>query len=471
MSSKGASGTTTSTGTTTPWEEEQPYLKDIFKYAEDLYLNNDPEYYPDSTYAPMTGSSSQALRDTADLAKWSRSDPTSIANTSIDANRSLVKGDALNSNPGYLQLAGLQSVDPTVNAGTTLLTEQAENPIYNPATGYLSSFADVNPATTSDASNTLDVLSKSDAATNNVAGDTLALNAGTNFGTSANNEGSGYLKGVAAGDRLTEGNPYTADLADSVLTEVVPEIESQFIAGGTLASPETVRATTAGSVAGLAPSLFKNYADESENQVTAAGTLSSNVLKGSEGQTTAAKGYGDLVLGGIGYNTDAANDLLKGYLTGSDQQIDAATTLGDQSLEGGRLQQTAATELGDQAISGYTAQGATADLTSDAYNAGIDQQLAAIGLAPDTQKMPYTDLAQLYTAGDLERTENQNILDEDVARWNWEEELPYEELNQLIGAITGNYGGSTTLTQPYFDNSTSSTLGTAASAASLASWL
>ena len=213
----------------------------------------------------------------------------------------------------------------------------------------------------------------------------------------------------------------------------------------------------------LAP--CSNYADESKPG-HGGGDSFEQCSHGSEGKPLRQRLR---VLGGI--KQHRCGKRFVGYLTGSDQQIDAATTLGDQSLEGGRLQQTAATELGDQAISGYTAQGATADLTSDAYNAGIDQQLAAIGLAPDTQKMPYTDLAQLYTAGDLERTENQNILDEDVARWNWEEELPYEELNQLIGAITGNYGGSTTLTQPYFDNSTSSTLGTAASAASLASWL
>jgi hypothetical protein len=67
MSKKGGgdSGTPTTgqtvTNTTAPWSGQQPYLTFGFQQAQDLFNQGGPQYYPDSTLAPTSPYTSQAL--------------------------------------------------------------------------------------------------------------------------------------------------------------------------------------------------------------------------------------------------------------------------------------------------------------------------------------------------------------------------------------------------------------------------
>jgi len=50
----GSSGSQTTTQESTPWEGQQPYLKDLFKQAQDMFNAGPQEYYPGQTVAPFS---------------------------------------------------------------------------------------------------------------------------------------------------------------------------------------------------------------------------------------------------------------------------------------------------------------------------------------------------------------------------------------------------------------------------------
>lgn len=58
----GSSERTSSTTNSSPWAAQQPYLKDLFKRADQLYQSGPIQYYPGQTYAGMSPVSQTALQ-------------------------------------------------------------------------------------------------------------------------------------------------------------------------------------------------------------------------------------------------------------------------------------------------------------------------------------------------------------------------------------------------------------------------
>jgi|SRR6185312_236293 len=207
-------------------------------------------------------------------------------------------------------------------------------------------------------------------------------------GQNPTSPGASALQQYAQGDMASAGNPYTNAVSQSVLSSVVPQIQSQFIQGGGLSSPQAAYATTQGATSALAPSLFQNFQQEQQNQ-----------------------------LGALGAQETAANNL------------------------------------------------------QNAYGQNMQQTLGSLALAPSTAQMGFTDLGQLYNAGATDQANQQANINDAVNRYNYNTTLPYNMLNQFIGETTGNYGGTTALTQPYFANQGMNLLGGALGGASLGNTL
>lgn len=181
------------------------------------------------------------------------------------------------------------------------------------------------------------------------------------------------LASYMSGERLGgAGNPYTDALTESVLSSVVPGIQSRFISGGSLSSPEAARATSAGATGALAPLLFQQQQQEEQNQINAAQQSAQRRLAAGSG-----------------------------------------------------LRETWAGDTNDM--------------------------LRALALAPQTDAAAYAPYDRQLAAGGAHQQWQQRAIDEAVQRWNFQQELPYQRLNNYIGAVTGNYGGTSTLTQPYFN--------------------
>lgn len=347
----GGGGSSTPQETTTtsqPWSQQIPYLLQGFSGAQNLYQGTGPQYYQGDTYAGITPDQTQAIGGVSGAAGTNMG-TGGIDNSALGFATGQLNGDYLNSNPAMGMFSGFGSSAPA---------------------NELSAFAG-NP----------------------------------NIGVSGN-PATGALNQYASGSEAGAGNPYSAGEAQSVLSSVVPSIESQFIAGGDLSSPEAAYATSSGATSALAPTMFQNFQQEQQNQLSAANTLGTN------------------------------------YLTGAGLSEGAAGTLGNENL-------TAASGLGSD------------------YGTAMQQAVASLGLAPTAQSMPYTDLSDLYGAGSAQQTNAQNQTNANVNEWNYNQTLPYQMLNQYLGEISGNYGG--TVTEPYFSNSGTNSLAGGLLGASLGS--
>lgn len=97
------------------------------------------------------------------------------------------------------------------------------------------------------------------------------------------------------------------------------------------------------------------------------------------------------------------------------------------------------------------------------YQTERDRQMTAAGGAPGMVQAGYIEPGILTSIGQQQQQQDQAELGDKVARWNYNENLPYEKLARLLGAVQGNYGqsGTTTSTQtsPMYSNGIGQGLG------------
>jgi len=87
-------------------------------------------------------------------------------------------------------------------------------------------------------------------------------------------------------------------------------------------------------------------------------------------------------------------------------------------------------------------------------------QQSMIGAAPGLAATDYADIGQLMNVGAAREGMGQNILNDQINRFNFEQNLPAAKLSQYMANVAGGTVGSTgTTTQPVFSNPTANTLG------------
>ncbi len=93
--------------------------------------------------------------------------------------------------------------------------------------------------------------------------------------------------------------------------------------------------------------------------------------------------------------------------------------------------------------------------------------LNALNAVPAYAQADYGDIAQLADVGRQREALAQALIDDQIARWNFEQQMPADKLRQYAGLVQGNLGGTTSTTQPY--SSGAGILGGATSGAGLGS--
>lgn len=78
------------------------------------------------------------------------------------------------------------------------------------------------------------------------------------------------------------------------------------------------------------------------------------------------------------------------------------------------------------------------------YQAGRAQQLAAAGMAPTLANQDYTDAAKLAEVGTARENYQQGLIDQDVSRYNYDQNREANALGKFNTFIQGNYGGTST---------------------------
>lgn len=391
------------TTTSSPWEPQQQYLLQGFQGASNLYGGNGPQYYPNDTYVGYNPTENNAVSQVPGVAS---SNINGIDTSASGFENNLLTGGFLNGNPAMAGLENFGSSGAANDLGYFAGTNVGNSA---PGTGTLSSIAGTNYGGIGANPGTA----------------TLAGLGSTNMGYL--NPGTGTLSAYASGAYGT--NPNTDPTAQSVMSQVVPSIESQFINGGDLSSPEAAYATAAGATSALAPLEYQNYQTQEQLQQGAAQNLATNYEQGGALQSA------------------IANEVAQNTLGGANLSSNAAGTLGNESLTGSGLSENAANSLGGLNLSALGTLGSN-------YDQGVTQMLQGTAFAPSVQNMPYTDLSNEFGAGSAEQTNAQNQTNADIAQWNYNQTLPYQMLNQFEGQVTGNYGG--TVTEPYFGTSNAS---------------
>lgn len=161
-----------------------------------------------------------------------------------------------------------------------------------------------------------------------------------------------------------------------------------------------------------------------------------------------------------------ANNTMNGAYLNSNPYLDANFNAGSQSIKnnyydavrgvssgaegGGRYGSGMQAFQKDQADN--TLAGGLGNLYNQTYynnyNTERGNQNAAMGYAPTLANQDYTDLSKLSDVGSAQDTYNQSVTDANVNKWNYNQNLPYNQLAQYAGLINGNYGMSGSTSTP-----------------------
>lgn len=113
-------------------------------------------------------------------------------------------------------------------------------------------------------------------------------------------------------------------------------------------------------------------------------------------------------------------------------------------------------------------QMSAASMLSRAYGDERGRQLQSMLFAPTIAQQDYADIGQLANVGATREGAEQAALEDAIQRHNFGQQAEADRLGQYFGFIGGNYGGTTTATQPVYSNRGASALGGAVLGAGIA---
>jgi hypothetical protein len=75
--------------------------------------------------------------------------------------------------------------------------------------------------------------------------------------------------------------------------------------------------------------------------------------------------------------------------------------------------------------------------------------LNALNAVPGYAQADYADMAQLADVGRQREAMAQALINDQIARWNFEQQMPADKLAQYAQLIRGDFGGTRSTTAPY----------------------
>ena len=171
--------------------------------------------------------------------------------------------------------------------------------------------------------------------------------------------------------------------------------------------------------------------------------------------TSNAQSMVNQTLSGEGYSQPWFDAQFKSAMNRIDPQVNSAFSLAGRSGSG--LHEAARTEALGNAYGQFAGQ-------------ERDRQMRAAGLAPMLAQNDYFDIGQLAQVGGAREDLSNQYLQDQMARYNFEQNLPAQKLQQYSGILQGSGlgGGYGTTSSPYYTNRLAGGLGGALGGASLA---
>ena len=418
MSMGGGGGGTTTTKTE-PWDEQKPFLIQSMQAASDLYNNGNlhnsalaPEYYPGQTVANQSAWTKQALQMQANAAKnMSKDKNMKAANSAV---QQVANGTALKNNTGLNTLTSLAQSAPVTqqqvmnNQGMNTLNSIASQAAGAGNTGLsaLNNYATQN-------------FNAGNSALQNLYGYTGA-------GINAGNAGLAALNELSQND-----NPYMDSLYQRANNQAQASLDSNFNRAGRYGSGAH-EAAAADAANNLANEMYSNLYNQ---RINAANAASSSYLQGMNEGINAQNAAGQLYNQGLNMNISAANDAAGQYNSALSQLINAAQGSGNLYNQGI-----------SNLINSYGQQANAANNAAQAYNTGQGQRVAAASAGQQLANQKYTDAAMLSEAGGVQDDYNQQKINADIERYNYNAQRPLQQLATWNQLINGSFGGTTNTT-------------------------
>lgn len=103
---------------------------------------------------------------------------------------------------------------------------------------------------------------------------------------------------------------------------------------------------------------------------------------------------------------------------------------------------------------------AVAPIYAQNYQNERTNQMRGMMFAPSMAEADYNDIGRLASVGGAREGLSQQYLQDDINRWNYDQNLPYQKLGQYAGVVqNGSPGSSVTSTSPYYTNRGAGMLG------------
>lgn len=225
----------------------------------------------------------------------------------------------------------------------------------------------------------------------------------------------------------------------------------------------------------------QTYSPETATQSTALADTSALGLGGGPSSSSGANSAVSNILDPNFLNSNPGNAAYNGILSGNSPAINAAvanatpglldTFTGGGTVTAGSAAPYAVGKGVGNAVAGAMLP-AAAGLSGNYGQAAGQQNTAAAFGAPAASQLAYGNLSNAYGAGAQQQTMGQNTINDQLSRYNYGQTQPYNLLDWYNGAVGGSFGGTSTLTSPYFTQRSGGlggALGGAASGAALGS--
>lgn len=233
--------------------------------------------------------------------------------------------------------------------------------------------------------------------------------------TSANNGERDYAQSVLSGKYLNS-NPYADRIASQIGDDVQARVGSQFAGAGRSMSGAAARAMaeqTGDATANFRGGLYENE----RNRMTQAGDL----LNSISGRADQASQFNNTMGANIGMNNAQRQDAAG--------QFNAGNNLQGLSL-------------------GLNAADSLAGRMDQASQFGQQFDLNALGMLPGLDNQRRAGNADALSAGGVLDAYGQNQLNDQVNRFNFNQNAPFENIQRYLQMVGGNAGTTSTYTQP-----------------------
>lgn len=116
-------------------------------------------------------------------------------------------------------------------------------------------------------------------------------------------------------------------------------------------------------------------------------------------------------------------------------------------------------QQGAQTALGQTLGGLATNIYGGNYQQERDRQMGAVNNAGNTFQQGFLPAQALATIGQQQDARSQDVLNADITRFNYNQNLPAAKLAQYQQMIQGNYGGTATTQTPLYSNNSAAGLG------------